>query len=160
MEEFFSTRLTRKKEIQDCPLAKKREKAFKKRKVSQIQFSKYITMTHFQLFICQVAAILKKCETLRTTDEQRYLEEHSEIAKETEERRKRIEKYKDRALEKEDKPEVIEEKARRLASVISNAKHLIVYSGAGISTSAKIPDYRGPQGEIYSLNLKNINERN
>lgn len=32
-EEIFFTRLTRKKEIQDCPIAKKREKALKKRKV-------------------------------------------------------------------------------------------------------------------------------
>ncbi|KAG5681093.1 hypothetical protein PVAND_010559 [Polypedilum vanderplanki] len=129
MEEFFSTRLTRKKEVQECPIAKKREKAFKKRKIS---------------------AILKKSETSRTSEETRYIEEHLEIVKEVSERKKRVEKYKDRALEKEDKPDIIEEKAKKLASVIKNAKHLIVYSGAGISTSAKIPDYRGPQG-IWTL---------
>lgn len=79
--------------------------------------------------IFQVAEILKKCETLRTTDENHYLQEHSELTKDVSERKKRIEKYKDRALEKEDKPEIIELKAKKLATVISNAKHLIVYSG-------------------------------
>lgn len=87
---------------------------------------------------------------MRTNDEVRYLEEHREYEKEIHERKKRLEKYKDRALEKEDKPEIIELKAKKLAYVIANAKHLIVYSGAGISTSAQIPDYRGSQG-IWTL---------
>lgn len=93
---------------------------------------------------------MRKCDTLRSSEETRYLEDHPEVLQEVSERKKRLEKYKDRTLEKEDKPEIIELKSKKLANVISNAKHLIVYSGAGISTSAQIPDYRGSQG-IWTL---------
>lgn len=40
----------------------------------------------------------------------------------------------------------LSEKISRAASLIANAKHLVVFTGAGISTESGLPDYRGPDG--------------
>eukprot|EP01135_Chromosphaera_perkinsii_P002656 Nk52_evm24s226 gene=Nk52_evmTU24s226 len=45
-----------------------------------------------------------------------------------------------------DSPKDVEEKLERLLKLIDTSKHIVVYTGAGLSTSADIPDYRGPNG--------------
>jgi NAD-dependent SIR2 family protein deacetylase len=49
-------------------------------------------------------------------------------------------------VERFDAPEVIDRLAITLANQIKNGKHFIAFTGAGVSTSAGIPDFRGPEG--------------
>eukprot|EP00450_Noctiluca_scintillans_P000642 CAMPEP_0194482980 /NCGR_PEP_ID=MMETSP0253-20130528/4713_1 /TAXON_ID=2966 /ORGANISM="Noctiluca scintillans" /LENGTH=649 /DNA_ID=CAMNT_0039322573 /DNA_START=42 /DNA_END=1987 /DNA_ORIENTATION=- len=49
--------------------------------------------------------------------------------------------------------ENIDAKARALAQFIRDARHVVVFTGAGISTTAGIADYRGPQG-VWTLQAK------
>ncbi|KAI6660693.1 hypothetical protein LOD99_10304 [Oopsacas minuta] len=56
----------------------------------------------------------------------------------------------DEIEEFEDKPADLEVKIKKLANMVRDCKHLVVFTGAGISTSASIPDYRGPNG-VWTL---------
>ncbi|XP_031407124.1 NAD-dependent protein deacetylase SRT1 isoform X2 [Punica granatum] len=49
-----------------------------------------------------------------------------------------------------DPPRVLHQKIERLGMMLRKSKHLVVFTGAGISTSCGIPDFRGPKG-IWTL---------
>ena len=45
-----------------------------------------------------------------------------------------------------DAEEVLQDKIHELAEMVRRSQHLVVHTGAGISTSVGIPDFRGPRG--------------
>ncbi|XP_057668008.1 NAD-dependent protein deacetylase Sirt6 [Diorhabda carinulata] len=52
--------------------------------------------------------------------------------------------------EKFDSEEKVNEKCELLVQWMKDSKHIVVHTGAGISTSAGIPDFRGPSG-VWTL---------
>ena len=56
-----------------------------------------------------------------------------------------------------DPPDVVEEKVQQLATWVVQSCHFVVHTGAGISTSAGIPDFRGPNGWFPSLKFNTVN---
>ncbi|XP_049803668.1 uncharacterized protein LOC126237528 isoform X2 [Schistocerca nitens] len=98
----------------------------------------------------KIAIILKKPEEVRSEEEITLLSSCRELVKEITRRIETRQKLKERSKEIEDPPEVLTEKCHTLAEALRNSHHLVVYTGAGISTAAQIPDYRGSNG-IWTL---------
>lgn len=48
---------------------------------------------------------------------------------------------------------------KRVAELIRASKHTVVFTGAGISTNAQLPDYRGPKG-IWTLKEQGLSVEN
>lgn len=78
----------------------------------------------------------------------------------------RLSKYDNKGVcglpETTDPTRVLKIKLTKLADMVRNANHLVVLTGAGISTSAGIPDFRGPRG-IWTIEQqlrKNYNNQN
>ncbi|XP_068119992.1 NAD-dependent protein deacetylase sirtuin-7 [Hyperolius riggenbachi] len=100
----------------------------------------------------QITRILHKPAAERSPGERQLLETYTELVRELERHRQRRESRLHRELEVVDEEEVLLEKVGELADAVRGAQNLVIYTGAGISTAAAIPDYRGPSGVWTLLN--------
>lgn len=99
-----------------------------------------------QNMMYQVKKALKKCAQDRTKDDNDLLANCEDLVKHVDvcERNRLItQAHQEIVL---DESELLIEKCRQLADLMVKAKSCVFYTGAGISTSASIPDYRGPNG--------------
>ncbi|GMR61626.1 hypothetical protein PMAYCL1PPCAC_31821 [Pristionchus mayeri] len=90
----------------------------------------------------------RACRTTRSFNED---EDDPEITSGDEAERE----YEKHAGEPTDSDDVVEEKVATLVELMKTCHTKLIYTGAGISTAANIPDYRGPGG-VYTLAKKGI----
>lgn len=103
----------------------------------------------------EVKKALKKCATDRTKDDIDLLENCKDLVHHVdlcEQNRMLAAAHQEIIL---DDLNLLETKCKELANAIRNSKCCVIYTGAGISTSASIPDYRGPAG-LWTLLEKGV----
>uniref|UniRef100_A0A3Q1GFM8 NAD-dependent protein deacetylase sirtuin-7 n=1 Tax=Acanthochromis polyacanthus TaxID=80966 RepID=A0A3Q1GFM8_9TELE len=123
----------------DTPVSSRTErKALEKAKILQRESDRKI----FRL----VGRVLKKPEAERSEEEAGVLLLHRDTVEELNKRQVRRNVLKRKQEEVFDDAEELKSKVRQLAVAVKQANHLVIYTGAGISTAASIPDYRGPNG--------------
>ncbi|XP_060796843.1 NAD-dependent protein deacetylase sirtuin-7 [Neoarius graeffei] len=125
-------------ETKQSGLSRAERKALEKAKLVQ----KETQRNNFKL----VARILKKPECERTEEERALLQGHQDTVQELSKRQVRTNLLKRKQEEVFDDEEDLRSKVKQLAEAMGQARHVVVYTGAGISTAASIPDYRGPNG--------------
>lgn len=111
---------------------------------------------HRQEQIANLKQILKKSESERTLDEVATLESLDHLVKHIENCRSRRSLTQSHHEIKVDEASDLESKCAELARLIAQRKgQCVVYTGAGMSTSASIPDYRGPNG-LWTMLAKGV----
>lgn len=87
--------------------------------------------------------------------EEKLLADNSRLVKIIERQKRAHVQQSNKLNEIRDNIDVLDRKCLELSKLIESAKHCIVYTGAGISTSADIPDYRGSGGVWTAISKGN-----
>ena len=98
-------------------------------------------------------AALRKHHSQRTADDDAALAADPEETARMKAAMEKAAARKASEAEVEEDDSTVYAKVQRLAHLLRSASHAVVYTGAGISTAADIPDYRGPQG-VWTLQKK------
>ncbi|CAF0714785.1 unnamed protein product [Brachionus calyciflorus] len=99
-----------------------------------------------KILVDKIKKILDKNESERSEDDKIFLDNFQDLVNninQNKQNRLTAQAHQEIVIDDE---ETLKQKCHQLAKALKNSKQCIVYTGAGISTAASIPDYRGPNG--------------